>query len=201
VIGRSLSYWKGQYAHVQEVFPEKYKSIPVETFTHALNRVEPSLIRVEADEVTYNLHIIIRFEMEKAMVNGDVAVESLPSLWNAKYREYLGIEPENDTVGILQDIHWNSGFGYFPSYTLGNLYSAQIANKIRQSYPDLDERLATGDSSFILNWLREHLYQLGAMYLPADLLQRVTGEAANPQYLVNYLTEKFSAIYGLDAAE
>jgi len=163
----------------------------------ALNKVQPSLIRVEADEVTYNLHIIIRFELEKALVNGEISVESLPALWNAKYRAYLGIEPPNDSDGVLQDMHWSGGFGYFPTYTLGNLYSAQIFRKLRSEFPDFDERLAKGDTSFVLQWLRERLYAFGAIYTPEELITRVTGEAPDPNYFVQYLTRKFEKIYAL----
>jgi carboxypeptidase Taq len=159
--------------------------------------VQPSLIRIEADEVTYNLHILIRFELEKALINGDVAIESLPGLWNAKYREYLGIEPPNDAQGVLQDVHWSSGFGYFPTYTLGNLYAAQIFYALHKAFPDFDDRLASGDTSFILNWLREKMYKFGVIYQPEDLIRRVTGESPNPEYFVRYLTNKFEAVYGL----
>ncbi len=196
-IGRSEAYWRGQYAKVREIFPEHFADVDVTTFARALNRVQPSLIRVEADEVTYNLHIIIRFELEKALVNGDLAIESLPSTWNAKYREYLGIEPETDTNGVLQDIHWTSGFGYFPTYTLGNLYGAQIFHALRKPFADFDQRLAGGDSAFILEWLQEHMYIFGAVYLPEDLMKRVTGEVPDPRYFARYLTSKFEAIYGL----
>ncbi|MGH2516299.1 MAG: carboxypeptidase M32, partial [Ktedonobacterales bacterium] len=161
-IGRSEAFWQGQMHLVREVFPNQFGSTDAATFARALNRVRPSLIRVEADEVTYNLHIIIRFELEKALVNGEVNIETLPRLWNAKYKEYLGIEPERDAEGVLQDIHWTSGFGYFPTYTLGNLYAAQIYAVLRRSFPDFDERLAAGDTSFILGWLRQRMYQYGA---------------------------------------
>ncbi|HYU75412.1 MAG TPA: carboxypeptidase M32, partial [Ktedonobacteraceae bacterium] len=150
-----------------------------------------------ADEVTYNLHIIVRFELEKALINGDVAVESLPRLWNAKYREYLGVEPANDAQGVLQDIHWTSGFGYFPTYTLGNLFAAQIFHTLQAAFPDFDSRLASGDTAFILTWLREHMYAVGAIYLPEELMQRVTGEVPNPEYFTRYLTSKFEKIYNL----
>ena len=133
-IGRSEAYWQGQFAAVQQAFPEHFATVDAATFARALNKVKPSLIRIEADEVTYNLHIIVRYELEKAMINADIAIESLPGLWNAKYREYLGVEPTSDSVGVLQDIHWSSGFGYFPSYTLGNLYSAQIYSALRKHY-------------------------------------------------------------------
>ena len=196
-IGRSLPFWQGQYAAVQEAFPEQFLQVDVTTFARALSKVEPSLIRVEADEVTYNLHIMVRYELEKAMVNGEVAVESLPALWNAKYREYLGIEPPNDTDGVLQDVHWTGGFGYFPTYTLGNLYAAQIFHKLHAVFPDFDARLTTGDTSFVHDWLREHMYAVGAIYLPEDLMQRVTGEASNPSYFTHYLNNKFEQLYAL----
>jgi len=196
-IGRSLPYWQGQYAAVQEAFPAQFANVDVTTFARALSKVEPSFIRVEADEVTYNLHIMVRFELERAMVNGDVAVETLPGLWNAKYREYLGIEPTNDAEGILQDVHWTSGFGYFPTYTLGNLYAAQIFHTLHSIFPDFDSRLATGDTAFVYEWLRDHMYAVGAIYRPEELIKRVTGEAPNPTYFTHYLTSKFENIYAL----
>ena len=196
-IGRSPQYWQGQIALVQKVFPEKYANVDSATFARALNHVEPSLIRVEADEVTYNLHIIIRFELEKEMINGRVAVESLPRMWNEKYQEYLGITPPTDSDGILQDVHWTSGFGYFPTYTLGNLNSAQILNTLHKALPNFDESLEKGDTSVILNWLRDSMYKFGAIYQPDELIQRVTGETLNSDYFMNYLTSKFEKVYGL----
>lgn len=200
-IGRSEPYWKSQYASIKEAFPAQFADVDLNTFVRALNRVRPSMIRVEADEVTYNLHIIIRYELEKAMVNGDVAIETLPGLWNAKYREYLGIEPANDAEGVLQDIHWSSGFGYFPTYTLGNLYAAQIFHKLHAVFPDFDQRLASGDTFFILEWLRDQMYAFGAIYLPGELIKRVTDEPPNPQHFTRYLNTKFEKIYGLPGAQ
>ena len=200
-IGRSEPYWRAQFAAVREVFPEQYKNVEPETFARALNAVAPSLIRVEADEVTYNLHIIIRFELEKAIINGDVAIESLPRLWNEKYKEYLGIESPTDSDGVLQDIHWShGGFGYFPTYTLGNLYSAQIYAALRRDFPDFDERLARGDRLFALDWLRARMYRVGAIYEPEELIERVTGEKPNPVYFERYLNEKFARVYDLPPA-
>jgi len=196
-IGRSVAYWKGQFAAVREAFPEQFASVDAATFARALNKVQPSLIRIEADEVTYNLHIIVRYELERALINGHVAIETLPSLWNAKYREYLGVEPATDSEGVLQDIHWSLGFGYFPSYTLGNLYGAQIFTALRSAYPNFDERLATGDTAFILDWLREKMYTFGAIYQPETLMKRVTGELPDPEYFVRYLTSKFEVVYHL----
>ncbi len=200
-IGRSEAFWLGQFDAVRKVFRAQFKDVEPSVFARALNHVEPSLIRVEADEVTYNLHIIIRFEMEKLMVNTAVDVNSLPRLWNERYQEYLGITPPDDAHGILQDIHWTSGFGYFPTYTLGNLYGAQIYATLRKAFPDFDERLAHGDTSFILGWLRDRMYRFGAIYQPEDLVTRVTGEAPNPRYFERYLTEKFTRIYDLPPEE
>ena len=196
-IGRSEAYWRGQFAAVRQAFPEQFATVDAAVFARALNRVKPSLIRIEADEVTYNLHIIVRYELEKALINGDVAIESLPGLWNAKYREYLGIVPTSDSEGVLQDMHWSSGFGYFPSYTLGNLYSAQIYSALRKHFPNFDEHLASGDTAFILEWLRNNMYVFGAIYQPDTLMERVTGEVPNPEFFARYLTSKFEAIYQL----
>ena len=135
------------------------------------------------------------------MVNDDDAIETLPGLWDAKYREYLGIEPANDAEGVLQDIHWSSGFGYFPTYTLGNLYGAQIFHKLHAVFPDFNQRLASGDTAFILEWLRDHMYSFGATYPPEELIKRVTGELPNPHHFTRYLNTKFEKIYGLARAQ
>ena len=196
-IGRSDAYWRAQFTSVRQTFPEQFASVDAATFARALNKVKPSLIRIEADEVTYNLHIIVRYELEKALINGNVAIEALPGLWNAKYREYLGIEPTRDSEGVLQDIHWSAGFGYFPSYTLGNLYGAQIYSALRKDFSNFDERLASGDTAFILDWLRDKMYVFGAIYQPETLMERVTGETPNPEFFARYLTGKFEEIYQL----
>ena len=196
-IGRSDAFWQGQFDAMRAAFPERYTDAQPEAFARALNRVKPTLIRIEADEVTYNLHIIIRFEMEKAMVNGEVAIESLPGMWNQKYKEYLGVEPPTDSDGVLQDIHWTSGFGYFPTYTLGNLYAAQIYAALRREHPDMDARLASGDTAFAHDWLRERMYQYGKTYEPETLIRIVTGERPDPAYFAEYLTRKFEGVYGL----
>jgi carboxypeptidase Taq len=140
---------------------------------------------------------MIRFELEKALINGEIAVADLPAAWNAKYKEYLGIEPTNPVEGVLQDVHWTSNIGYFPTYTLGNLYAAQIAHTLRTTFPDFDERLAQGETSFVREWLRENIHQYGAMLLPDEVIKRATGETMNPQYFVRYLTEKIEHVYNL----
>jgi carboxypeptidase Taq len=200
-VGRSQAFWRTQFAEVRKAYPEHFASVDAETFARALNKVEPSLIRVEADEVTYNLHIIIRYELEQQIVNGEVAIESLPGMWNAKYKAYLGIEPGNDAEGILQDIHWTSGFGYFPTYTLGNLYGAQIYATLRREFPDLDARLGQGDTSFILRWLQQKMYVFGGIYLPEELIRRVTGAAPSPDYFIRYLTAKAEDTYRMPAKQ
>lgn len=196
-IGRSLPFWQSHFTVVQETFPTEFAQVDFTTFARALNKVQPSLIRVEADEVTYNLHIIIRFELEKMLVNGDVAVESLPRLWNEKYQEYLGITSPTDADGVMQDMHWTFGFGYFPTYTLGNLYGAQILHKLYAVFPDFDEKLAQGHTAFIHDWMREHMYSVGAIYQPETLIERITGEKPNPNYFAQYLTSKFETLYNL----
>jgi carboxypeptidase Taq len=197
-IGRSEPFWQAQFAAVREAFPAQFAGVDAATFARALNKVQPSLIRVEADEVTYNLHIIVRYELEKALINGELAIESLPRLWNSKYQEYLEVAPESDADGVLQDIHWSHGsFGYFPTYTLGNLYAAQIYAALRRAFPDFDARLARGDRRFALDWLRERMYLCGATYLPEELIERVTGERPNPEYFAEYLTSKFERVYDL----
>ena len=197
-IGRSEAYWKAQFAAVREAYPEQYAKVAAGDLRPRAQRRQPSLIRVEADEVTYNLHIIIRFEMEKAIINGDVAVESLPGLWNEKYQEYLGVTPPTDADGVLAGHPLEpGGFGYFPTYTLGNLYAAQIYATLRRDFPDFDERLAKGDRLFALDWLRARMYRVGAIYEPEELIERVTGEKPNPDYFERYLNEKFARVYDL----
>jgi carboxypeptidase Taq len=198
-IGRSLPFWKHHFGLLRDAFPETFSRHTVEELVPALNEVKPSLIRVEADEVTYNLHIIIRFELEQGLINGDIDVADLPSLWNLKYQEYLGVTPTTDTAGVLQDIHWSGGsFGYFPTYTLGNLYAAQIYHTLRRAFPDYDQRLEAEGTGFILDWLREHMYAYGQVYAPGEVARKVTGEDLNPEHFVQYANAKFGALYGLN---
>ncbi len=196
-IGRSLPFWQGQYSAVLASFPQHFASVDISTYVRALNKVQPSLIRIEADEVTYNLHILIRFELEKALINGDVAVESLPGLWNAKYREYLGIEPANDAEGVLQDIHWSSGFGYFPTYTLGNLYAAQFMAAARRDLPGLDDDFRRGDFARLKGWLTANIYGHGQRYRANELCRRVTGEPLDHRPFLDYLRGRYEPLYGL----
>jgi carboxypeptidase Taq len=163
-----------------------------------VNVVEPSLIRVEADEVTYNLHIMLRFEIEAGLIEGSIAVADLPELWNQAMKDYLGIVPPNDAQGVLQDVHWSMGYvGYFPSYMLGNLYAAQMLPKIRKDLPTLDADIRRGDMRPLLGWLRENVHRHGATYEPNELIERITGHPLDPAHFVRYVKEKYSDIYGL----
>jgi carboxypeptidase Taq len=197
IIGRSKAFWNYFFPEVQKRFPQ-FEGVSFEEFFKGINSVKPSLIRTEADELTYSLHVIIRYEIEKAIFDGNVGVEDLPGLWNEKYREYLGIEPSNDAEGILQDIHWSGGsFGYFPSYALGNVYGAQFLNVMKRDIPDIFDRIGDGDLGAVHEWLRENIHKYGSVYKPGELLRKVTGEDLNARYFIEYLNEKFSEIYGL----
>lgn len=198
VIGRSRAFWERYYGKLQEHFPEQLKDVTVDDFYRAINRVENSFIRIEADELTYNLHIIIRYEIEKMIFNEGLKISDLPKVWNEKYQSYLGITPPNDSLGVLQDVHWSGGsFGYFPSYALGNMYAAQFAHTIRKEIPEFDTLIAEGNFAPIREWLTDKIYRHGKSLKPAEIIERVTGEELNPNYLADYLEQKYKAIYGL----
>ncbi|MEW6593648.1 MAG: carboxypeptidase M32 [Thermodesulfobacteriota bacterium] len=193
IIGRSRPFWHFWYPRLQERFPRQFEALAPETFYLAVNRVEPGLIRVDADEVTYNLHVFIRFELEKALLDGALAVADLPAAWNEKYRQWLGVEVPRDGVGVLQDIHWAHGsIGYFPTYTIGNLAAVQIWQSYVRHDPDPDGTLAAGRFGTIRHWLGEQIYRHGSIYPPAELLRRVTGSALDPQPFLQYLRGKYT---------
>ncbi|MBI3805039.1 MAG: carboxypeptidase M32 [Nitrospirae bacterium] len=197
-IGRSKALWRHFYPILQKTFPEGLEGVDLERFYAAINRVQPSLIRVEADELTYNLHIIIRFEIERALIEENLPVEALPALWNEKMRLYLGLTPPSDAQGVLQDIHWSGGaFGYFPTYTLGNLYAIQFLNQAKKEIPDLEGESARGNLLPLKQWLNEKIHRWGKQYASDELILRITGETLNPDYFVQYLKEKFTPIYRL----
>ncbi|SFS61908.1 carboxypeptidase M32 [Paenibacillus sp. BC26] len=197
VIGRSLNFWSRYYGDLQEHFPNQL-DVPMEDFYRATNVVQPSLIRIEADELTYNLHIIIRYEMEKLIFNEGVKASELPKLWNEKYKEYLGIEPPTDAEGVLQDVHWSGGaFGYFPSYSLGNMYAAQMTETLEREMPDFWENVEKGNLHPIKDWLTDKVYQYGKLRTPSELINDITGKPLDPDYLVRYLEKKYTAIYKL----
>lgn len=197
-VGRTPEFWAYWYPRFVTHFEDVVNLSEEEFFVKALNRVKPSFIRVEADEVTYNLHIIIRFEIEKALLEGSIEASDVPNVWNSKYDEYLGITPTNDSEGCLQDIHWSmGGLGYFPTYTIGNLYAAQFMQVIKKDIPDLNLQISSGNTKILLDWLRKKIHVYGAIYTPAKLCEMVSGEPLNPEYLQTYLKTKFAALYQL----
>ncbi|SCY22053.1 carboxypeptidase Taq [Paenibacillus polysaccharolyticus] len=197
MIGRSLPFWTRYYKDLQQHFPQ-LSEVKLEDFYRAINRVESSLIRIEADELTYNLHIIIRYEIEKMLYNEGLEVKDLPETWNKKYKEYLGILPTNDGEGVLQDVHWSGGdFGYFASYSLGNMYAAQIMHTLRREMPELDRLIEEGNLIPIKEWLTDKIYRYGKSRTPSELIVAVTGEELNPDYLADYLEAKYAEIYKL----
>lgn len=195
VIGRSKEFWEAHYPKFQELFPEETKDITLDDFYRNANKVEASLIRVEADELTYPMHIMIRYEIERKLFSNEIEVEDLPEVWNQKMMEYLGIKPKNNAEGVLQDVHWSAGlFGYFPTYALGSAYAAQFLNTMKQEL-DLDELVKSNNIKAVNEWLKDKIHQFGQSKTPAELLLDVTGEPFNPMYYVNYLKEKYSALY------
>lgn len=198
LVGRSLPFWEFFYPQLQTIFPEQLTHVDLLSFYKGINRVQPSLIRVEADEATYNLHIMLRLELEISLMEGTLAVKDLPEAWNNGMKEYLGITPPDDSDGVLQDVHWAGGnIGYFSTYALGNLVSAQLWECIRRDIPDLDEQFRQGEFFALLNWSREKIHRHGSIYEPQELVERVTGSKINPESYVRYLNQKFGDIYGL----
>ncbi|GAA5415330.1 carboxypeptidase 1 [Paraliobacillus ryukyuensis] len=196
-VGRSKSFWKVLMEDFKSVAPEAFQQIDFEDFYGAVNEVKPSYIRIEADELTYCLHIMVRYELEKALIDGDLAVKDLPEAWNDKMEAYLGIRPSTNKQGVLQDIHWSGGdFGYFPSYALGYMYAAQLHHQMQQEM-DVEAVIESGDFSPITSWLTEHIHQYGKVKKPLELIKEVTGSSLNASYLVTYLTNKYKAIYNL----
>jgi carboxypeptidase Taq len=191
-VGRSPEFSVYLNSLIQKYFPNNPK-ISDELLHKYLNHVEPSLIRVEADETTYNLHIVIRFEIEKALMEGKIKVEDLPEVWNAKMKQYLGVKVPDDEHGVLQDVHWSHGtLGYFPTYSLGNIYAAQLFNKAKKDIPNLESGFTKGDFDPLLKWLRTNIHKEGSRYYPEDLIKKVTNEGLNSKYLVDYLKGKNS---------
>lgn len=197
VIGRSRGFWNFFWIWFREQFPF-LKGIENDQFWRAYNKVEPGLIRVGSDELHYNLHILIRFEIESAIVTNQLAVEDMPDAWNEKYEKYLGVRPENDSVGCLQDVHWSRGsIGYFPTYSYGNLIGVQIWNKLQEDIPEVEDYIESGSYRPILDWLVERVYGYGRMMRPKDLVEHVVGEPMSAQPWLDYATAKFTDIYNL----
>jgi carboxypeptidase Taq len=198
LVGRSLHFWKYFYPKFQQTFPEVFGNIDLMTFYRGINRVKPSFIRTQADEATYNLHIMLRLELEIALMEGKLDVKDLPEAWNLRMHDYLGVTPPNNKNGVLQDVHWAGGMiGYFPTYALGNLVSVQLWECIRRDIPNLDEQLERGEFNALLTWLRQNVHGFGSKYEPQELVQKITGSKIDPQPYLKYLQSKYAEIYQL----
>jgi carboxypeptidase Taq len=194
LVGRSRPFWRFFYPRAQEVFPEQLSGVGRDAFIAAINRVQPSLIRIKADEVTYGMHVILRFELEQEIINGRVELRDLPAAWNEKMNEYLGVDVPDDAHGVLQDTHWASGHvGYFATYLLGTVMSVQIWHKVLEDVPDLEEQIERGEFSALREWLGEHVHRHGRKFSPQETLRRATGETIDPKPYLAYLRAKYGA--------
>ncbi len=195
-VGRGKKYWEYWYLRLQEHFPRQLARISLDQFYHAINRIEPNFIRTEADELHYHFHILIRYEIEKQLIEGSIETAQLPEIWASRYREYLGVEVPDARRGILQDIHWAYGsFGYFPTYSLGSFYAAQFFQQAVKELPELERELATGSTKALLDWLRDQVHRHGQHYSASDLCKKITGEKLNFQYFMDYAEKKYGEIY------
>lgn len=198
LIGRNRQFWGFYYPKLQKAFPSQLRDVPFDDFYLDMNYVKPGLVRTESDELTYNLHIILRFEIEQALIKGELQVDDLPEVWNQKMEEYLGVRPNTDSEGVLQDVHWSHGsFGYFPTYTLGNLISPQIHAAAEKDLGNLDRLKRKGEIAPITEWLGQKVHWYGEILKPAEVVQASTGEYLNPEYSSSYMRSKFAEIYGL----
>lgn len=194
---KSEAFLKYYFPKIKNEFPEQLNDVDFDRFYKAINKVNPSFIRIEADELTYCLHIMVRYELELQLIKREIDVKDLPKMWREKMNEYLGITPDKDSIGVLQDVHWSAGlFGYFPTYAIGSAMSAQIENTMRK-YINVDDALEKGDFSVLTKWLNENVHKYGALLKPTDLLKKVTDEKLNPKYYCDYLEEKYTKIYDL----
>ena len=194
LVGRSLAFWRWAYPHVQRLFPG-LAGVELDDFHRAINKVQPSLIRIEADQATYSLHIILRFELEQELIASSIDLRDLPAVWNDRMGEYLGVEVPDDAHGVLQDVHWSRGtIGYFPTYALGNVISVQMWEKVLEAVPDLDRRLEQGDLTPLCDWLRERLWRHGRKFTPQETLERVVGGGLDPDPYLRYLNAKLGAL-------
>lgn len=195
IIGRSEHFWKPLYGKLQNLYPEQLGNVTLDQFVKGINKPEAGLIRTEADELTYSLHVLIRYEVEKMLFNNEIEVKDLPKVWNEKYNEYLGVTPKNDGDGVLQDVHWSGGdFGYFPSYALGSAVAAQIYYYMKKNM-NFEEKLESGELETIKIFLKEHIHQYGKTKTTNEILKEMTGEEFNPDYYITYLKEKYTKLY------
>ena len=197
-VGKARKTWEFLSAVLKEIFPIAFAPATADTLYREINQVRPSVLRTEADEVTYNLHLMMRYELERDMINGKLAVKDLPAAWNAKSQEYLGISPKTPNEGFLQDIHWSAGmFGYFPTYTMGTLYAAQLFQAAKKQIPDLEKELSVGNFQPLKQWLNQHVHQVAALESPLNMIQRISGEAFSPDHYMRYLEHKYAGLYVL----
>ncbi|MDP8246105.1 MAG: carboxypeptidase M32 [Candidatus Hinthialibacter antarcticus] len=199
LIGRSLPFWKRYAPLMQRAFPNELKGICAEQMCAAINQVQPTFIRVEADECTYNLHVVLRFELELDLIEGRLAVKDIPDAWNAKIKDYLGLDVTDDAMGCLQDIHWSHGsMGYFPTYALGNLYASQMFETIEKDIPDLWSHVEQGEFAPLLTWLRENVHRVGRRMTAPQLIKHITGDDLSSEPFIRYLNKKFAGLYGVE---
>jgi carboxypeptidase Taq len=197
-VGRSRSFWEHFFPRARQTFPQALGDVSLDDFVFAINDVQPSYIRVEADEATYNMHIILRFELEQALIRGDLKPADVPAAWNERFEKSFQLRPPTDTLGCLQDIHWSmGGLGYFPTYTLGNLYAAQLMEQARRDLGDLDTDFRRGEFGRLKRWLNEKVHRPGQRYRPGELCRRVTGKPLSHQPLLTYLRNKYAPLYGI----
>ena len=198
LVGRSKEFWSFLYPSMQMLFPQYLGDVSMEDFYRGINKVEPSFIRVEADEATYNLHVMLRLEIEIGLMEGSIEVADLPEIWNTKMEEYLGVTPPNDAKGVLQDVHWSGGMiGYFPTYALGNLASVQLWDKMVELHPNIPDEIAQGKFDTILGWMRENVHQYGSKFEPQEIMLKATGSKITPEPYIKYLNQKYGEIYDL----
>ena len=197
-VGRSMAFWKNNYKKLQKVFPKNLNDTSLEDFYKGINLVEPSFIRTDADELTYHFHIMIRYEIEKKVIEGSIEVKDLKKEWNAAYKKYLNIDVKSDKEGVLQDVHWaHGGFGYFPTYSLGSFYAAQFFNKAKEEIKDLEKEIENGNMKPLLTWLRKNIHKHGRYYSAKKVCKKATGEKLNFKYFMEYVEEKYGKIYSL----
>jgi carboxypeptidase Taq len=197
-VGRSLGFWKHYFPQLQQHFPSQLGKVSVDGFYKGINKIEPSLIRTEADELTYHFHVFIRYELEKKLIEGAINTNDIPAFWNEQYKKYLGINVPDDKQGCLQDIHWSHGsFGYFPTYSLGSFYAAQFYSFAKSSLSGLETEIQNGNSLNLLKWLRENIHRHGRKYTSEELCSKITGKGLDIQYFMDHLLQKYTMIYNL----
>jgi carboxypeptidase Taq len=198
MVGRSKAFWEYMFPILKSYFPEQLFHVSLNDFYFECNKVEKGLIRTNADEITYHFHVLIRYEIEKALFNKDISVKDLPSTWNELYKKYLGIEVPNNKMGILQDVHWSHGsFGYFPTYSLGSFYAAQFFETAKSQIPNLENHISSGNFNLLLDWLRKNIHQHGRIYNSEELCKKVSGEGLNFNFFFNYIELKYKNIVKL----